>query len=166
MKVKVRFSTWGAGAGVRGSAVPKPDAGEGAGAERWQYPPRYEVRGGDGAEKVVPIRMEPPPQKAEVLPIRPGKGREPEVVTPAELAHAMSHLLNPAAVLALALAVWGLSAEFGAANTFAVEEGPFSHWQTWLAVAGGIQFVCSALRRRFGVPAEQARTETSQEPAQ
>ena len=166
MKVKVRFNTWGAGAGVRGSALPKPDADDGAVAERWQYPPRYEVRGSEGTEKVVPIRMEAPPQKAEVLPIRPGKDREPEVVTPAELAHAMGHLLNPASVLALALAVWGLSAEFGAANAFAVTEGPFSHWQTWAAVAGGIQFARRALRRRYGAGAEQARTETSQEPAQ
>jgi hypothetical protein len=166
MKVKVRFNAWGAGAGARGSAVPKPDAGGGAGTERWQYPPRYEVRAGEAAEKVVPIRMEAATQKAEVLPIRPGKGREPEVVTPAELAQAASHLLNPAAVLALALAVWGLSAEFGAANSFAVEEGPFSHWQTWLAVAGGIQFLCRTLRRRFGADAEQSRTGPAQEPAQ
>lgn len=160
MKVKVRFSRWDTGYPVRGSAVPKAIPEDQPAQERWQYPPRYEVRGGETHEKVVPIWVEAPVQKAEVLPIRPGKCREPEVVTPEELAQAMSQLLNPAAVLALALAVWGLSADFGLANSFAVTDGPFSHWQSWVAVAGGIQYASRALRKRFGRPAEQAEAGT------
>lgn len=163
MKVKVRFSRWDTGYPARGSAVPKVSQQEQP-AERWQYPPRYEVRTQETHEKVVPIWVEPPVQKAEVLPIRPGKNSEPEVVTPGELAEAMSHLLNPAAVLALALAVWGLIADFGLANSFAVNDGPFSHWQTWGAVAGGIHLTSRTLRKRSSPPADHAGTGTPVDP--
>lgn len=153
MKVKVKFSKWDSGYPVRGAAVPKASPEQPP--ERWQYPPRYEVKGAESSEKVVPIRFEQPPQKAEILPIRPDLDRQPEVVTPAELAQALTQLLNPASVLALALGVWGLGSDFGVANSFAVADGPFAHWQTWVAVAGAIQFANHWLRKRFCLDAEK-----------
>ncbi|MBA3975524.1 MAG: hypothetical protein C0504_15060 [Candidatus Solibacter sp.] len=154
MKVKVKFSRWDTGYPVRGSAAPKAIPEDEPAQERWQSPPRYEVRGGETNDKVVPIRVEPPAQRAEVLPIRPGKSRDPEVVTPAELVQALTQLLNPASVLAVALGGWALSADFGAAHPFAVADGPFSRWQVWLAVAGVIQFANHRVRKRFCLEAE------------
>ena len=87
---------------------------------------------------------------AEVLPIRPGRSLEPEVVTPAELVQAFTHMLNPASVLALALGGWALGADFGVAHAFAVADGPLSRWQVWVGVAGVIHFVNHWLRKRFG----------------
>jgi hypothetical protein len=163
MKVKVRFSRWDTGYPSRGSAVPKPLPEDKPEPGRWQYPPRYEVSGEKTHDKVVPIWIEPPAQKAEVLPIRPGKSREPEVVTPAELVQAVTHMLNPAAVLALALGAWGLGSDFGVANSFAVADGPFSHWQTWVAVAGLIQYINHSLRKRFSQVNDTAAAQGSRE---
>lgn len=157
MKVKVRFSRWDTGYPARGSAAPKAIPEDQPAQERWQCPPRYEVRGGETHDKVVPIWVEPPAQMAEVLPIRPGKSREPEVVTPAELVQAVTQMLNPASVLALALGGWALGADFGVAHAFAVADGPLSRWQVWLAVAGVIQFANHWVRKRFCLAPEAPR---------
>ena len=51
------------------------------------------------------------------------------------LADAASALLTPAAVLAASLGVWRICAEFQIAGEFAIREGVFSHWATWLLLA-------------------------------
>ncbi|MBI4909177.1 MAG: hypothetical protein HY820_36495 [Acidobacteria bacterium] len=51
------------------------------------------------------------------------------------LADAASALLTPAAVLAAVLAIWRICAGLNIAGEFAIRDGPFSHWWTWLAVA-------------------------------
>jgi hypothetical protein len=56
-------------------------------------------------------------------------------------------LLQPGAVAAGAMAVWRLMSEFGLAARFAIPSGVFSYWQTWLAVAGVIQYCATALNR-------------------
>ncbi len=55
------------------------------------------------------------------------------------LAEAASALLTPAAVVAASLAVWRICAEFQLAGEFAIRDGPFSHWFTWLVLAATLE---------------------------
>ena len=63
------------------------------------------------------------------------------------LALAVAALLTPAAVMAGALAVWGLAAELNWTTAFPIETGPFSRWPTWLAMALILQLSSVALNR-------------------
>ncbi len=159
MKVRVKFRRWDADYAAPGTALRKPAVEDPLQAERWQHPPRYEVSNPPKSarpEKVVAIREEPPPQLAEVLPIRPGipgaapSGAKDEDLTPAELVQGLTHILNPASVFALALGLWRLGADLGATSPFALSDGPFSHWQVWMVVAGGLQAIGFALRKHCG----------------
>jgi len=155
MKVRVKFRRWEADYPATGSALRRPFTEEPLDAERWQYPPRYEVNRPatpEKPDKVVAIREEPEVQLAEVLPIRPGKpsGSRDEDLTPAELVQGLTHILNPASVFALALGLWRLGADLGVTNPFALSDGPFSHWQVWMVAAGGLQAIGYALRKRCG----------------
>jgi hypothetical protein len=155
MKVRVKFRRWDADYPVTGSALRKPAVEEPLEAERWQYPPRYEVNRpakSERLEKVVAIRGEPEVQLAEVLPIRPGRtrGTKDDDLTPAELVQGLTHILNPASVFALALGLWRLGADLGLTSPFALSDGPFSHWQVWMFAAGGLQAIGFALRKRCG----------------
>ncbi len=49
------------------------------------------------------------------------------------LALVFATLLQPPAVAALALALWRICANFKWVASFAIPDGPFSHWQTWIA---------------------------------
>ena len=44
-------------------------------------------------------------------------------------------LLSPAAVLALVLGLWRVSADLGWTEAFLIANGFFSHWQVWIALA-------------------------------
>jgi hypothetical protein len=66
-----------------------------------------------------------------------------------ELASVAAALLTPAAVGALALGVWRLSADLKWAGEFAISRGLFSHWQVWIAVAGVLQ-TCASILNRYG----------------
>jgi hypothetical protein len=68
----------------------------------------------------------------------------------------LATLLEPAAVAALALALWRIAAGFKWVGSFAIASGIFSYWQTWLGAAAGIQWCAYALNRygkRSGVEA-------------
>jgi hypothetical protein len=65
------------------------------------------------------------------------------------LALLVATLLEPAAVAALALALWRIAAGFQWVGSFAIAAGVFSYWQTWIAAAAGIQWCAHALNR-FG----------------
>jgi hypothetical protein len=151
MKVKVRLRRWDADYITHGAAVRKPVPEPEVEAARWQHPPRYEVRELDRAEKVVSIREQPEVQMAEILPIRPAEVRAGKVedLTPAELVQGLTHILNPASAFFLALGMWRLGADMGLTSEFALSEGPLSHWQVWIAAAGGLQAIGVALRKRF-----------------
>lgn len=58
-----------------------------------------------------------------------------------------SFLLTPAAVSALALGLWSLTAEMGWTSSFPVENGMFSHWLVWIALAIGLKMTGSILDR-------------------
>lgn len=65
------------------------------------------------------------------------------------LAEAAAVLLTPAAVIAGVLAVWQICAEINLTAEFAIREGPFSHWWTWLAVAAFLE-LSAVLLSRYG----------------
>jgi len=48
-------------------------------------------------------------------------------------------LINPVALLALALGLWRLTSDIGWTSTFLVSDGLFSHWQVWIVLALGLK---------------------------
>lgn len=69
----------------------------------------------------------------------PGKNRH--------LAEAASALLTPAAVMAAVLGVWRICAGIQLTGEFAIREGVFSHWGSWLGLAALLQFTAIVLAR-------------------
>jgi hypothetical protein len=62
---------------------------------------------------------------------------------------AVAALLDPAAVMALALALWGMAAERNWVGSFAITSGVFSYWETWLGAAVALE-LCALALNRFG----------------
>lgn len=60
---------------------------------------------------------------------------------------AIAVLLKPPALMAAVLGLWCFASEFNLAGAFAINSGPFSHWQVWLAGAGILQWGSCALGR-------------------
>lgn len=54
-------------------------------------------------------------------------------------------LLTPAAVVALVLGLWRVSADLGWTEEFLIGNGFFSHWQVWIALAILLQIAAAAL---------------------
>ncbi|MCX6620402.1 MAG: hypothetical protein NTY38_04875, partial [Acidobacteria bacterium] len=52
-----------------------------------------------------------------------------------QVALALASLLTPAALMALALALWRLATDLRLAGPFAVSAGFFSHWQVWVGAS-------------------------------
>jgi hypothetical protein len=86
---------------------------------------------------IVRIRLAKPPSPSE------------KRLRNQRLALAFAALLQPAAVAALALALWRIGASFQWVASFDIPNGPFSHWQTWIAAAAGI-WLCSSALDRYG----------------
>ena len=63
------------------------------------------------------------------------------------LALGLAALLTPAAVMAIVLALWRLSADLRATAEFPISVGLFSHWQVWLAGAAILEFLAVILNR-------------------
>jgi hypothetical protein len=157
MKVRVKYKTWDPRAG---SAVRKTVSDEPSPATRWHAPARYEVVDPVSPRqtgKVVAIREDQAAPLADVLPIRPEvpEKKKSEELTPAELVQGLTHILNPASAFMLALGLWRIGADLGFASAFAMSEGPFAHWQTWMVIAGAMQAGVYLLRKRFTVPENQ-----------
>jgi hypothetical protein len=64
-----------------------------------------------------------------------------------QAAYAASVFLTPLAVLALALGIWRLIADLGWAEQFAIENGIFSHWQVWIAIAISLKIAAGIVER-------------------
>lgn len=60
---------------------------------------------------------------------------------------ALAAMLDPAAVVLLAIGLWGMAAELNLVGRFAIASGFFSHWQSWLAAASGLELSALALNR-------------------
>ncbi len=54
-------------------------------------------------------------------------------------------LLTPAALVALAMGLWRVSADLDWAGAFPISSGFFSHWQVWIALAAGLKMLSSSL---------------------
>lgn len=52
-----------------------------------------------------------------------------------QVALALASLLTPAALMALALALWRLGMDLKLTGPFAISKGFFSHWQVWIGTA-------------------------------
>lgn len=66
-----------------------------------------------------------------------------------KLALAFAALLTPALLGVWSMVLWRLASDLGQAGTFGIEQGPFSHWQTWLGIALVLHIILAALTR-FG----------------
>jgi hypothetical protein len=62
-------------------------------------------------------------------------------------AMALAALLDPAALMALALALWAMAAARHWVGTFAITSGIFSYWETWLSAAVALELCALALNR-------------------
>jgi hypothetical protein len=81
--------------------------------------------------------------------IRLGRGRKVKQNKPEvrRLAMGVSVLLQPAVLAASVLAAWRFGTDVGWTRDFVIPTGPFSHWQTWLAIAVALQIAVIALNR-------------------
>ena len=65
-----------------------------------------------------------------------------------EVARMTPMLLSPLAVIAGLMACWRFGSDIGWSDTFVVSDGLLSHWQVWLALAIGIQWMARKLDNR------------------
>ena len=95
-----------------------------------------------------------------IIRIRFGKGAKVEkgVRKNRRLASVAAALLNPAALIAAALALWRVTADMNLTRTFAITSGFFSHWQVWLGLAALLQ-LASRLLNRYARAETPAATE-------
>lgn len=107
---------------------------------------------------VVRIRFKQSPVKrSNVVAIRPAlPPREP--VSSQEIAAGAASLLWPVAAMVFALALWRLGQDLGLTASFFIQEGPFSHWQVWLALAVSLGAACSWLSKRGGTDDDSRAT--------
>jgi hypothetical protein len=64
-------------------------------------------------------------------------------------------LLTPAAVLAAAIALWGIAADMSWTGSFVIHAGLFSHWQVWMGAASALQ-LCAYLLNRYAKTGQTA----------
>lgn len=60
---------------------------------------------------------------------------------------AVAAFLTPAAVMALALGMWRLSADLKLTSSFFITSGPLSDWRVWFATAALLQLCSHYLNR-------------------
>lgn len=95
-------------------------------------------------------------KKNNVVPLRPVAAERPpeaDIVSTDEIAAGAASLLWPVAAMVFALALWRLGADLGLTAGFFIQEGPFSHWQVWMAAAVTLGGTCGWLSRK-GVAGE------------
>lgn len=59
----------------------------------------------------------------------------------------IGYLMAPVSLVGYVLAIWRLMADLKWLGSFFIEDGLFSHWQVWLALAIGVQMLASYLNR-------------------
>lgn len=94
----------------------------------------------------MPARVAPPP------PV------DPEKVSVQEMAGGLAALLAPAATLTFAIALWRLGQDVNLTRSFFIANGPFSHWQVWLALTGTLAGSSMYLNRKSERAARRAAT--------
>jgi hypothetical protein len=98
-----------------------------------------------------------------VVRIRLGKRPKPAVkrARNRRLAQGIAALLKPAALMALALGMWGIGADLKLTGAFAITSGWFSRWPVWLGTAVLLQ-LCSFALNRYGRSEPSSPPEASQ----
>ena len=69
----------------------------------------------------------------------------PALALSRQLPNIVIALLTPAALVALAMGLWRVSADLDWAGAFPIAGGFFSHWQVWIALSGALKMLSSAL---------------------
>jgi hypothetical protein len=84
-----------------------------------------------------------------VVRIRPGKRPKPSAkrTRNRRFAQGVATLLKPAALMALALGLWGIGAALKLTSAFAITSGWLSLWQVWLGAAILLELCSFALNR-------------------
>jgi hypothetical protein len=84
-----------------------------------------------------------------VVRIRLGKRPKPAAkrARNRRFAQGVAMLLKPAALMALALAIWGLGADLKLTGSFAIGSGWLSQWKVWLGAAVMLELGSFALNR-------------------
>ncbi|MGC4051601.1 MAG: hypothetical protein QM757_19795 [Paludibaculum sp.] len=75
-----------------------------------------------------------------------------------EMAGGLAALLAPAATLTFAISLWRLGQDIGWTRNFFIAEGPFSHWQVWVALTGMLSGMGFYLNRKSERAARRAAT--------
>ncbi|QOY89059.1 hypothetical protein [Paludibaculum fermentans] len=100
-------------------------------------------------------------RKAQVVempaPVAPAPPENPNHVSKQEMAGGLAALLTPAATLTFAISLWRLGQDLGLTKNFFITEGPFSHWQVWVALTGMLSGSSFYLNRK----SEQAARRTA-----
>lgn len=78
-----------------------------------------------------------------------------------QVALAMASLLTPAALMALALALWRLGMDLKFTGPFAISTGFFSHWQVWIGTSVAL-LVAAAYLNRYGHAADEQEKKQAQ----
>lgn len=88
-----------------------------------------------------------------VVRIRLGKRPKPSAkrARNRRFAQGGAALLKPAALMSLALGLWGIGAAFKLTSAFAITSGWLSLWQVWLGTAILLE-LCSFRLNRYGQP--------------
>ena len=80
-------------------------------------------------------------------------------------AQGLAVLLTPAALIALALGIWGILAALKLTSAFAIRAGWFSHWLVWLVTALLLES-CSFALNRYGRREAPFRRQSREGPAE
>jgi hypothetical protein len=90
-----------------------------------------------GAVSSMLIRIRLP--RGRPIEARLGKNRQ--------LAAVLGGILTPASVTAFLMGFWRIAADLSYASAFAIDEGLFSHWHTWIILAFTLAYCASRLKR-------------------
>jgi hypothetical protein len=95
---------------------------------------------------------------SSALPARFRWFAERTVVASEAAMNVLPALLTPAAVIALVMGLWRVSADLGWTEEFLITNGFFSHWQVWIALAIALQVAAAWLVAKINsadkIPAE------------
>ncbi|HXA65520.1 MAG TPA: hypothetical protein VNV82_10220 [Bryobacteraceae bacterium] len=86
---------------------------------------------------------------SSTIPARLRRLFEQIVVASEAALNVLPALLTPAAVTALVLGLWRVSADLGWTENFIIANGFFSHWQVWIALAGVLQLAAASLAAKI-----------------
>ena len=94
------------------------------------------------------VETTPRPAVARVQPVVPsltGALATPTLALARQLPNILVALLTPAALVALAMGLWRVSADLDWAGAFPIATGFFSHWQVWIGLSAALKMLSSAL---------------------